>query len=149
MRRHPSLAPLSREHLPALMAGRALRDLPADAGEAEGRAAAAAFLAFWRSDGSAHFRGEEELLLPWFSRHAQVDRPEIVRMLLEHAELRGRIAAVAERLAEGGAPTAAALRDLGTRFMAHVRLEEDVVFPMMEAAVPPEALEGPSGPGLL
>jgi len=139
MRRHPGLAPLSRDHLQALIAGRSLRDLPVEVGEGDRRVALTTFLDFWRDEGAAHFREEEERLLPWFARFASLDRPEIARMLLEHADIRGRVMAAQDVLLRGGAPATGDLRDLGRLFMAHVRLEEDVIFPMIEAAVPAEA----------
>jgi hypothetical protein len=48
------------------------------------------FLAFFEREGGRQFRAEEELLLPAYARHGGCDRPEIVRVLTEHVDLRRR-----------------------------------------------------------
>jgi hypothetical protein len=136
--RHPRLAPLSRQHHVALVEGRALRDLDPGAAAEQRRAAVERFLAFWRREGAIHFRTEEEVLLPWYARWGDLEHPAVVRMLLDHAAIRGAVLGL-------GAASAAELRALGARLMAHVRLEEDEVFPLIEATVPAEVLAAVEG----
>ena len=119
MKRVEALRPLSREHLVALIAAKKLRDAtdPAEATEA--------FLAFWRDDGRRHFRVEEEVLLPVWALHAEIDRPGVERMLAEHLAIRRS----ALRLATGEA-SLEELHELGRLLHDHVRFEERQLFPI-------------------
>jgi iron-sulfur cluster repair protein YtfE (RIC family) len=140
MQRSEALAALSREHHHGLVVAQRLsRATPNGAAEARGE-----FLAFWSADGRHHFRAEEEVLLPAFAEHAPADHEAVVRVLVEHVELRVR----AGRLAADPAPPLEALHELGRRLHDHIRHEERVLFPLIEEALPgpelarlPEALE--------
>jgi len=126
MKRSEALAPLSRDHHHGLFAALKLsRAAPADAA-----AARAAFLAFWEDEGRQHFAVEEEVLLPGFARRVAPDHEAIVRVLVEHVDLRRR----AQTLADTDAPPLAELHELGARLRAHIRHEEDVLFPLIEDA---------------
>jgi hemerythrin-like domain-containing protein len=133
MKRHAALQPLSRDHHVALAVAvrlrRATDDSASDAREA--------FLAFWEDHGAAHFRVEEDVLLPAFAEHADPDEACVVRMLVDHV----RIRAAAQRLRNEPHPSAESLHDLGTALERHVRLEEREVFPLIEAAMPQSAAE--------
>jgi hemerythrin-like domain-containing protein len=129
-KRAEALRPLSREHLGALLAAKKLRE----AGDRE--QATRAFLDFWEKEGRHHFRIEEEVLLPGWSREAEVDRPGAIRMLEEHLAIR----TAALRLATDGA-SPAELRELGELLHDHVRFEERSLFPRIEASLDAEALE--------
>ena len=130
MKRVEALRPLSREHLVALIAAKKLRDAtdPAEATEA--------FLAFWRDDGRRHFRVEEEVLLPVWALHAEIDRPGVERMLAEHLAIRRS----ALRLATGEA-SLEELHELGRLLHDHVRFEERQLFPIVEDALDADALD--------
>jgi hypothetical protein len=65
-----------------------------------------------------------------------VDRPEIVRVLTEHVDLRRR----GQDLETRSHPDPAALRELGDRLERHIRFEERELFPMIEAALPDDEL---------
>lgn len=124
MKREEALQPLSREHLDALLAAKKLR-------EAESlEAASRAFLDFWRGDGQHHFRVEEEVLLPGWAAHAEVDRDGVHRMLDEHLTIRRE----ALRL-EAGEMTLDRARELGQLLDDHVRFEERQLFPAIEDAL--------------
>lgn len=125
MKRHPALAELSRDHHHALVVARTLRQAT------PGRTARAAnaFLSFWNADGQAHFRLEEDVLLPTYARHGRPDEPAIVRMLIEHMIIRRD----AELVAAGA--SVSTLQQLGVVLAAHVRLEERQVFPLVEQAL--------------
>jgi hemerythrin-like domain-containing protein len=134
MKRSEALSPLSRDHHQGLFVALQLRR--ADADTAAG--AREAFLSFFEQDGARHFRAEEEVLLPAYARHAEPDEPAVVRVLVEHVDLRRR----AQDLAAGAEwDVAELLRELGDRLEGHIRHEERVLFPMIEAALPAEELE--------
>lgn len=131
MKRSDALAKLSRDHHHALVAAQRLRR--ADAATAT--EARAAFLAFWTSEGSMHFRLEEEVLLPAYARFGDAHHPLVLQALGEHVEIRQRAADVA-----AGEAGVDALHDLGARLAAHVRLEERELFVHIEETMPPEPL---------
>jgi hemerythrin-like domain-containing protein len=124
MRRSAALQGLSREHHAALVV--ALGLTRADAGTAED--AAGRFRDFWNEHGRAHFVVEEEVLLPALDPVDGQERPEVMRLLLDHTAIR-RLAA---RLPERGAPVEQ-LHDLGRRLHDHVRFEERELFPLLES----------------
>jgi hemerythrin-like domain-containing protein len=131
MKRSPALTPLSRDHHQGLFAALELTR----AADADAAAAAAGFLAFWHAEGRRHFQIEEDLLLPAFARHGPADHPAVVRALVEHVDLRRR----AQDVERGDEPPAA-LHELGRRLSAHIREEENVLFPLVEATLPPDEL---------
>lgn len=132
MKRSDALAPLSREHHVALEV--ALRLRRADDGDAA--AARAAFLGFFTPEGEAHFRVEEEVLLPVAADVLGADDVDIARVREEHAEIRR----LAEKLARHAETPVSELRTLGELFDGHVRHEERVLFPRIEAALDDEGL---------
>lgn len=131
MRRDPALAPLSRDHHRALVEARAARI--AAGGDAPARLAAGRrFAAFFAEHAVPHFRSEEEELFPLIAPAGGGDMPEpLARALLEHA----RLHAIARRIRDGAARGGVAGDDLeaaGTLLHDHVRLEERVLFPLIE-----------------
>jgi hypothetical protein len=129
MKRAEALQPLSRDHLKALLAAKRVVD--AD----DVVAAGAAFSRFWELERD-HFRIEEEILLPHWAAHAQVDVAGVERMLADHLAIRAgalRLAREALSLDE--------LHALGTRLHDHVRFEERVMFPAIEEALAAEAMD--------
>jgi hemerythrin-like domain-containing protein len=131
-KRAEALQPLSRDHLKALLTAKALKEAT-DPEDVRRR-----FLDFWHPDGGHHFRVEEEVLLPWWARYAEPDRPAIARMLEEHLEIRRQ----ALRLADAEA-TLDDLHRLGHLLHDHVRFEERHLFPLIEESLTPEQLEQP------
>lgn len=129
MKRDEALRPLSREHLVALATAKKLRE--AEDAEAGSRA----FLDFWRDDGQHHFRVEEEVLLPIWATHAEVDRAAVHRMLDEHLAIRREALDL-----EAGGATLDRVRELGRVLHDHVRFEERQLFPAIEDALDPAAL---------
>jgi hemerythrin-like domain-containing protein len=130
MKRHPALAPLSRDHHHALVLAQRLRR----AGEQDAADAAAAFLGHWMEDERLHFRLEEEVLLPAYAAYGDPDHPAVVRTLLDHVRIRRDV----DRLADGADPEL--LHELGGRLADHVRLEENELFPLVERTLPEPAL---------
>ncbi|MGN6257695.1 MAG: hemerythrin domain-containing protein [Solirubrobacterales bacterium] len=129
MKRAEALQPLSRDHLKALLAAKALREAT------EPDAARIAFLDFWRDHGAHHFRVEEEVLLPQWALYAEVDRPMVDRMLEEHLRIRRE----ALRLVAGEG-TLDDLHALGDLLHDHVRFEERQLFPAIEDSLSDEQL---------
>ena len=131
VQRSNELAVLSREHHIALeLALRLQRATGADA-----KSITQATLDFWRREGREHFRLEEELLLPAFARHAGADDADVVRVLIEHVDIRRRIADL-----ETGRIDVAALNALGEALRDHVRHEERTLFGRIEETLKPEEL---------
>lgn len=141
MKRCPELVLLSREHHVALeLALRLQRATQADA-EAVRRAA----VEFWDRDGQQHFRQEEELLLPALAARTSTADPDIERVRIDHADLRGRFS----NLSAGPGVGPEALRQLGRRLRDHVRFEERTLFERAQAELDPQQLaaigrEGPA-----
>jgi hemerythrin-like domain-containing protein len=133
MKRSEALASLSRDHHQGLFVALQLRRADADTA-AQAREA---FLNFFEQGGARHFRAEEEVLLPAYARHGDPDEPAVVRVLVEHVDLRRR----AQDLAADAEWDVAELRELGDRLEGHIRHEERVLFPMIEEALPAEELE--------
>ena len=75
-------------------------------------------------------------MLPAFARYGSPDHEAVVRVLTDHVDLR-RLAA---DLAADPQAAPEALHDLGERLRAHIRHEERVLFPLIEAALPDDAL---------
>jgi iron-sulfur cluster repair protein YtfE (RIC family) len=134
--RHRALIPLSHDHHHALVEARRLRRA---AESADAPAASRAFLGFFADESTRHFRDEEERLFP-----AVVDveeaREPIVQALLEHQRLHA-LAARLRALVEDGRDPSDVMRELGVLLEAHVRHEERVLFPLIEATADPAALD--------
>ncbi|MFN8162155.1 MAG: hemerythrin domain-containing protein [Solirubrobacterales bacterium] len=130
-RRSEALAGLSRDHHQALARAITLKR----ANEETAEAAWQEFHGFWREDGADHFIEEETVLLPAYAEFADPDHPAIIRMLLEHVLIRARVSELEARAEHD----AADLNLLGQWFELHVRLEERVLFPLIEAALPERA----------
>jgi hemerythrin-like domain-containing protein len=127
MRRSEYLQALSRGHHQGLYVALQLRrSTPASTAEAR-----RAFLQFWHSEGGQHFRVEEEVLLPAYARHRPPDEPAVVRVLTEHVDLRRRAA----ELEASESPSLTDVHELGERLAQHIRHEERVLFPAIEAAL--------------
>ncbi len=127
MKRHNALAPLSRDHHHALVVAQRLKH----ASEATAADARNTFLEYWRADGQRHFREEEEILLPSYAGHGDVEEPIVARVLIDHA----RIRRLADELSGDAAPIAT-LHALGEQLGEHVRREERELFPLIERALP-------------
>jgi len=95
-------------------------------------------LAFWKNGGAAHFREEEEVLLPTYANVAPVNTPEIKDMLIDHVVIRSWMQQL-EELKDDSLPL---MRALGERLQTHVRLEERHIFPKIEEALTEAELHG-------
>ena len=132
MKRDEALVTLSHDHQHGLAAALALRRATTgDLQEARSK-----FLDFWRSEGSSHFRIEEEILLPCFARHTDARTDGVARVLLDHVEIRSRALAIAG----DSEPPLELLRGTGDLLADHIRYEERVLFPLIEQTIPPAEL---------
>ncbi len=91
---------------------------------------------FWQPGGQEHFREEEEIVLPVYAKYTEINKPEIVEMLLEHVRIRSGIKQLLDDELE-----LTEMRELGKLLQSHIRKEEQVIFPMIEAALPEDELE--------
>ena len=130
MKRSDALAQLSREHHHGLVVAQRLNRATA----ATAAAARDAFLTFWDQEGHQHFRVEEDVLLPALARHCSPTHDAVVRVVTDHIDIRRRAIDVA------GDPTPDELRALGDRLHAHIRHEERMLFPLIEATLPDHEL---------
>lgn len=132
MKRSGALAPLSRDHHHGLVVAqrlaRATVETAVDAREG--------FLSFWATEGRRHFQIEEEILLPAFERHGAAEDEAVVRVLVDHVEIRRR----ADDLGADASPRLELLHDLGARLQRHIRHEERVLFPLIEEALAADEL---------
>jgi iron-sulfur cluster repair protein YtfE (RIC family) len=138
-KRHHALVPLTHDHHHALAHARKLLAAAGSDTDAR-RAQTETFLAFYDDDVLLHFHEEEEVLFPHLVRGREDAPPELVRVLVDHVRIHGLVGALRESLAAGD-PDATLLSTIGETLRAHVRLEENVVFPLIEATVPEPDLE--------
>ena len=138
MKRHPGLHALSEHHHHALVQALEIRRADQAPPSQRTRAverAARRFLQFWNQTGQYHFREEEEVLLPFYARHARLDEdPDVMCMLADHASIRAQIQAL-EKALEEKRPVDAELTALGRLLHDHVRLEENQIFPRLESVL--------------
>ncbi|MCL4221925.1 MAG: hemerythrin domain-containing protein [Phycisphaerales bacterium] len=131
LKRHPTLQPLSREHMSGLIQARNLQR--AAGGDAhQRRVAVEAFTRVWHKEIRSHFDDEERLLLPL------TDCPELrSRLLAEHGALR-ELAEQCAREPEASASDETMLRRLGGLLHDHIRWEERVYFESIQRDHPEE-----------
>ena len=137
MKRHPSLAPLSKEHHPVLILAQLLKkDGPAYKGMPTAPADKAAYaLNLFHADIKGHFSKEEMLLQKLAGLNAQIDMfaTEIVQ---EHRDLASDFAGITS-----SADLVNALDVLGRKLEEHIRKEERKLFPLIEQYCPATLLD--------
>lgn len=128
MKRDPALVSLSRDHHRALAVARDLRRATTDTT----LDARAEVLSFWRTAGRAHFRSEEEVLLPAYAGYGDAHHPLVARALCDHVAIRHAI----DALVDDATPALGRLHELGGMLADHVRMEERELFVLIEQALP-------------
>jgi hemerythrin-like domain-containing protein len=136
-KRHPSLRELSVDHHHALVQAHRLIKA-ANGDEAAQEHTVQEFFVFWNEHANSHFREEDEALLPFFARFGEVNQEPVNQMLREHVLIRRLVKDLQEQMSTQIEPSL--LRTLGETFEAHVRLEERVVFPILEATIPEDVM---------
>jgi hemerythrin-like domain-containing protein len=139
VKRHASMEDLSRDHYQALIQVQEIRkSVEGQEGARPLEQVATEFLEFWEKDAIAHFREEEEILLPIYARHVQPSHDEHVRRMLDdHAWFRDVMFELKRRVGERG-NYGALLGEVGERLSDHARLEEREIFERMQAVMTEE-----------
>src|SRR5829696_7701919 len=89
MKRAPELRDLSDHHHQGLVQARRLRTAATGEETTTPTETAKAFLKFWQEETTAHFREEEEVLLPVLARYGgDAGRGPVAEMLAQHAQIR-------------------------------------------------------------
>jgi hemerythrin-like domain-containing protein len=135
-RRHDALIPLTHDHHHALHNVRLLQKA-ADAEGAERVEAALAFVDFFRDHSVQHFREEEEELFPMVVGLPDAPLDGVARILLEHVQIHASVKDLQRQAADGDVDPQT-MRSLGDLLKAHIRFEENELFPVIEAMVPDE-----------
>jgi iron-sulfur cluster repair protein YtfE (RIC family) len=112
MKRAPELRYLSDHHHPGLVQARRLRRA-ATGEERTTPEETAEVLKFWQEETTAHFREEEEVLLPVLARYGGgAERGPVSQMLAQHAQIRGLVMELSDEV-RNGAVKAVTLEGLG------------------------------------
>ena len=131
-KRHEALNPLSHDHHHALAAATRLFAAARSGDAATMEAAAKDFLwLLWRET-VAHFRYEEEAIFPLFEAGDEEHRELVSHTLLDHVALHRSARALERGLLAGDIPSDM-LEAAGNLLRDHVRFEEKVLFPAIEA----------------
>jgi len=155
MKRHQALRDLSSDHHQGLVqARRMIRAASGESAAPQPQLAASGedveasqvaqvareFLAFWAEHTEPHFREEEEVLLPAFAVYGKTSAKPIVRMLADHVAIRHMVSELSSQV-DGNQSYSKTMRTIGEMLRAHIRHEENLVFPLIEEAMPEEALQ--------
>ncbi|MFB5192740.1 hemerythrin domain-containing protein [Alicyclobacillus fastidiosus] len=127
LQRHEALKNLSRHHHHALVLAMNLNRAhdPNDTLKQQ-------VIEFWEQGGNQHFREEEEVLLPIYAKYKILqDDKNVIRMLLEHVQIRMLV----QRIKTDEA-NIHVFHELGSILKSHVHLEEQVVFSEIQNTVP-------------
>lgn len=133
MKRHDSLISLTHDHHHALAHARRL-ELAAGGGPETRLAQARKFVDFFETETLAHFRQEEESLFPLVIYEEEA-RPFLSRTMLDHLRIHAFVLGLRSDI-ERGDVAGETLARLGKTLQHHIRLEEKVLFPMIERRVP-------------
>src|SRR5699024_7577458 len=131
IKRHEALQPLSRHHMLGLHTGLKLSRAGTEASRISLDEIKKDAKEFWEQGGNDHFREEEEIVLRVYAKYRYINKPEIIEMLLELVQIRKGI----KQLLANELPLEE-LRSLGVMLQGYIRKEEQVIFPMIEAALP-------------
>ena len=141
MKRAPELRDLSDHHHQGLVQARRLRRAATEEEATPLKEASNAFLKFWQEGTTAHFREEEEVLLPLLARYGgEVESGPAAKMLAQHAQIRSLVMELSDEFRDN-ALTPETLGGIGELLEAHIRLEEREVFPMIEEILAEQGLK--------
>lgn len=142
MKRSEFLKPLSHDHHQSLFLSQRLRRVEEDNVDE----VAQAYVDYWHTDGARHFEEEEEILLPVYAEHGDIEDPLVAQVLVEHVKIRSLVRVIERDLKNADTPTDLnRVRHIGELVHDHVRLEERQLFPKIEETLPPEAVAELSG----
>lgn len=138
-RRHDSLIPLTHDHHHALAQARRLEDAASQTDDTDRRNSANDFVNFYFGRAIRHFHEEEELFFAPLIEN-EVAKPLILRAVSEHLQMHALVRTLKRQLSSGEIDSGL-LSNIATRLTAHVRFEEQDVFPLIEKLIPEEELE--------
>jgi len=144
--RHNALELLSRDHHDALVQAKRLQDGKLggeDEEDVTDREVAEGFLSFWDRHARRHFREEEEVLLPVYSRHEPPTENALIRtMLNDHAWFRDVVEDLRQLLEASydDETLRSLLEEIGRRLQQHARMEERELFEMLQDRLTEEDL---------
>ncbi|WP_347861301.1 hemerythrin domain-containing protein [Salimicrobium sp. PL1-032A] len=134
MKRHEALVPLSHHHHHGLVLARKLKKMEE---KDKFREMLKEIDAYWETDGKYHFREEEEILLPLYSCYASIEEDaDVQKMLTDHTVIRGLVLTIRREKRYDHE----LFKELGERIYDHIRLEERVIYPKIEKAIPEKEL---------
>ncbi|SER62665.1 Hemerythrin HHE cation binding domain-containing protein [Gracilibacillus ureilyticus] len=138
MKRHEALHPLSHHHHHTLVLAQQMKNADDSSSIQQ---MTRDVIKFWQEDGENHFRDEEEVLLPLYAQYGSVEKDEIREMLIQHVQIRSYV----HQIRSMSRKDRKIFNELGDLLQKHVRLEERVIFPMIEEAVPENYLYQANG----
>lgn len=138
-KRHAALMPLTHDHHHALRQCRLLKKAAESEQPKAKTESADAFLNFFLGRAVHHFREEEELFFPPAIAYPET-KDLVARAVMEHLQIHDLVAGLKLQHAKGDVQSQL-LTELSDTLRAHVRFEEDQLFPLIEQLVPSEALE--------
>lgn len=137
-RRHEALVPLTHDHHHTLAQARRLKEARASNDTAVIRRAADDFINFYLGRARHHFHEEEELFFaPVVDEEAASEL--VARAVAEHLRLHALVRALRRQLSSGDADPGS-LSVIAELLEAHVRFEEQELFPLIEEIIPEDEL---------
>lgn len=139
MKRHKSLYPLSHDHHHALVQAKNLRTAANSSDKESLQRIAVQVIEFWDGDLHLHFHQEEDILLPILSHYTAADHPEIAETLKQHGDIQVAVDQLRKCVSQEAELTGKS-QALAYLLSQHIRYEEQILFPIVQEAVPEEAL---------
>jgi len=138
MKRHPSLVFLSHHHHHGLSIAQKLKKAGTDQSRFSLEEIRQKLSEFWyQTGGRQHFREEEEIVFPVYAQYCPLEQPEFAEALLEHV----RIRAMVDRILNQDSFSPEEMNTLGLLLERHIHKEERIIFPLIQQALPEDALQ--------
>lgn len=133
MKRDKNLIPLSWEHHSGLVFARRIKKR---IGDDESPESVRLYMLFeWETTLERHFLQEETIISPVFKRHL-TENAELAQMENDHNRMREIIAQLNDYKY-----TTTDMLEFSSRLTAHIRFEEDVLFPLFEKTMTAEEMD--------
>ncbi|WEG13803.1 hemerythrin domain-containing protein [Pullulanibacillus sp. KACC 23026] len=137
-KRHKALIPLSHHHHHGLVIALKLQEVVESGGRWPKEQVFQDAKLFWESGGEEHFREEENVLYPTFSKYASIESlPEMAEALLEHIKMRGLFS---QLIHHEVSDELSLMHELGALLKKHIQSEERIIFPLIQEKVPENVL---------
>lgn len=132
-KRHASLIPLTHDHHHTLAQARRLKEAQAGSDDATMRRTADDFVNFYLGRARHHFHEEEELFFAPLVDD-EVVGPLVARAVADHLRLHSHVRVLRRQLS-GGDVSGELLTSIAELLEAHVRFEEQELFPLIESNI--------------